>query len=411
MSEQPKEDPKVKDLLVKLQVLTNALLEERNKTKSYLSRLKEYEESLEKKDLEISDLTKEKFDLKSKLTLEKSRKNSGKRNDKYFGSIFNSKGTENMKVTDLQEKINQQNFEIRDLTQRLMEEKESFDQQKIKLQTMLTIQSQQMAELKQKYENSENSKNTEKDEKEKLKKEREKEREREREREKERELEREKEREKEREQERKKEKEREKEREMERQRERERELERQREREKEKEEPKILLSEHKEKLEYLRRQFNSEKDGYEKQLGQIRNELREEKEKSEKLNEELNQYKDKFDAKNYENIAMKSQVNKLNDDVIQLRNELSVKQLKPRMFHVERIKKIGKQALVIIFNWNKNLNICEMIFKRTHTTGKLKEDTINILEAKVKIGEKKDTIEISFKVSYIIIINFFFLIG
>ena len=404
MSEQPKEDPKVKDLLVKLQVLTNALLEERNKTKSYLSRLKEYEESLEKKDLEISDLTKEKFDLKSKLTLEKSRKNSGKRNDKYFGSIFNSKGTENMKVTDLQEKINQQNFEIRDLTQRLMEERESFDQQKIKFQTMLTIQSQQMAELKQKYENSENSKNTEKDEKEKLKKEREKEREREREREKERELEREKEREKEKERER----EREMEREKEKQRERERELEIQRLKEKENEEPKILLSEHKEKLEYLRRQFNCERDGYEKQLGQIRNELREEKEKSEKLNKELDQYKDKFDAKNYENIAMKSQVNKLNDDVIQLRNELSVKQLKPRMFHVERIKKIGKQALVIIFNWNKNLNICEMIFKRTHTTGKLKEDTINILDVKVKINEKKDTIDFSFKVSYIIIIYIFF---
>ena len=42
-------EPKVKDLLIKLQVLTNGLIEERKKSKSYLDRIKEYEESLEKK--------------------------------------------------------------------------------------------------------------------------------------------------------------------------------------------------------------------------------------------------------------------------------------------------------------------------------------------------------------------------
>jgi hypothetical protein len=49
MSEQPKEELKIKDLLIKLQVLSNGLVEERKKSQSYLNRIKEYEESVQKK--------------------------------------------------------------------------------------------------------------------------------------------------------------------------------------------------------------------------------------------------------------------------------------------------------------------------------------------------------------------------
>ena len=161
MAEQPKEELKIKDLLIKLQVLTNGLIEERKKSKSYLDRIKEYEDSLQKKDSEIVDLTKEKFDLKSKLTLEKSKQAPSKKNDSYFSSFLNKfieKPPDESKVTKLEEKINQQKFEIKDLSQRLMEEKESFDQQKIKFQTMITLQNQQMVELKEKLEKTNNEK-------------------------------------------------------------------------------------------------------------------------------------------------------------------------------------------------------------------------------------------------------------
>ena len=157
MSEQQKEELKIKDLLIKLQVLTNGLIEERKKSQSYLDRIKEYEESLQKKDAEIADLTKEKFDLKSKLTLEKSKQGPGKKNDSYLSSFINKfmeKPVDESKVGKLEEKVNQQNYEIKDLTQRLMEEKETFDQQKIKFQTMITLQNQQMTELKKKMEES-----------------------------------------------------------------------------------------------------------------------------------------------------------------------------------------------------------------------------------------------------------------
>jgi chromosome segregation ATPase len=62
------------------------------------------------------------------------------------------KPVDESKVGKLEEKVNQQNYEIKDLTQRLMEEKETFDQQKIKFQTMITLQNQQMTELKKKME-------------------------------------------------------------------------------------------------------------------------------------------------------------------------------------------------------------------------------------------------------------------
>ena len=155
MSENQNEDLKVKDLLIKLQILSNGLIDERKKSQSYLDRLKEYEESLEKKDLEIADLTKQKFELKSKLSLEKSKTFSGKNMDKFYSSVYNKKDSDGKKLLKLEEKLNQQNFEIKDLTQRLMEERELFDQQKIQFQTMITIQNQQMMELKKKYEKAE----------------------------------------------------------------------------------------------------------------------------------------------------------------------------------------------------------------------------------------------------------------
>ena len=87
MSEKPKEELKIKDLLIKLQVLTNGLIEERKKSQSYLDRIKEYEDSLQKKDSEIVELRKEKFDLKSKLTLEKSKQGE-KKADSYLSSLL-----------------------------------------------------------------------------------------------------------------------------------------------------------------------------------------------------------------------------------------------------------------------------------------------------------------------------------
>ena len=64
------EELQIKDLLVKLQVLTYALIEERKKSQSYLDRISELQETLQKKETEIVELTKMKFHLQSQLSLE-----------------------------------------------------------------------------------------------------------------------------------------------------------------------------------------------------------------------------------------------------------------------------------------------------------------------------------------------------
>ena len=43
------EDEKTKDLLIKLQILTNGLLEEKKKSQNYLDKIKELEKMLQKK--------------------------------------------------------------------------------------------------------------------------------------------------------------------------------------------------------------------------------------------------------------------------------------------------------------------------------------------------------------------------
>ena len=149
------EELQIKDLLVKLQVLTYALIEERKKSQSYLVRIKEYQDSLQKKETEIVELTKTKFNLQSHLTLELAKKNQPKKNDGYISSIISKireKPVDQEYITELEEKVNQQSFEIKDLRQRLMEEKENFDQQKIKFQTMLALQTNEMTKVQKELE-------------------------------------------------------------------------------------------------------------------------------------------------------------------------------------------------------------------------------------------------------------------
>ena len=157
MSEQPKDEIKIKDLLKKLQILTNGLEEEKKKAQGYLDRIKEYDESLHKKEAEIVDLRKEKFELKSKLTIVKSQQEaSSKKNESAFSSFLSKMITEKpvdeTKLKKLEEKINLQKSELKNLTQQLMDEKESFDQQKIKFQTKIAMQNQEMSGLKQELE-------------------------------------------------------------------------------------------------------------------------------------------------------------------------------------------------------------------------------------------------------------------
>ena len=145
------EDGKTKDLLIKLQILTNGLIEERKKSQHYLDKIKELEKILETKDNEIILLSKAKFDLQADLTFERS-----KQNQKTIGKKF----TKEMTLEKYEEIINEQGYKLRNLTNQLINDKESFEQQKSDFQTMIKGQAKQLEELnhnlekerKEKYE-------------------------------------------------------------------------------------------------------------------------------------------------------------------------------------------------------------------------------------------------------------------
>lgn len=145
----------IKDLLLKLHVLTYGIIEERKKSQTYLNRIKDIQDSLQKKETENVELTKSKFELQSKLSLELSKKSKTQKSDGYFKAIMSKirdKPVDQTYVTELEEKTNQQEFTIKDLNQRLMEAQENFDQQKIKFQTLLTMQTKEMTDLKKELE-------------------------------------------------------------------------------------------------------------------------------------------------------------------------------------------------------------------------------------------------------------------
>ena len=150
MTESNELDQKNRDLLIKLQILSNGLVEERKKSASYLQKIKELEQTLQQKENELVDLNKEKFDLKSALAIEKSKRAIKKEESGGFFSRRRGNTVNLGKISEYEETINQLKFEIKDLTSRLMDEKENFDQQKIEFQTIITIQNQKMRELNDK---------------------------------------------------------------------------------------------------------------------------------------------------------------------------------------------------------------------------------------------------------------------
>jgi hypothetical protein len=338
----------IKDLLLKLQVLTYGIIEERKKSQSYLQRIKEFEATLQKKDSEIVELTKAKFDLQSKLTLELSKKSLTKKNDGYISSLINKfteKPADQGYVTELEEKINQLKFEVKDLTQRLMEEKETFDQQKIKFQTMITLQNNNILKLQKDLEKEKKyqrelieQKSTpvvDTESKEKLRR------------------------------------------------------------------LSIKFSQQKDeyddKISKIKRELDLEKK---------------KEEEREILKKEIEKYKEELYLKIAENDAMKNQVSILNKQITQAKNDVRDSKLQDRFFQVERIKDglvKNKKPMALLFRWIRGTNNekgrCEVVFRSTQLGGSMKELAVNLLDFKTfkYHDRKKDYFDVCFMVSLILL--------
>ena len=149
---QKKPELNIKDLTIKLQVLTNALVEERKKTQNYVTKIKEFEQMIAKKDNEIVNLNKQKFDLQSDLSLAK--KNTKDKTDVKLNQVVNTFFNKDNINFDLFDRVKEENsalkFEYKELQKRCIEEHENCDQQKIKFDTLVALQDQQIKEAEKK---------------------------------------------------------------------------------------------------------------------------------------------------------------------------------------------------------------------------------------------------------------------
>jgi chromosome segregation ATPase len=138
------ENSKMKDLLIKLQILTNGIVEERKKSKNYLDKIKELEKILQQKDNELVELTKQKFDLQASLTFEKSKQPTQTNKKK--------KGDETS-INTYEQIINNQGAQLNEYKRKLKNKESDFNEQLERFRDLIKIRTEELAKEKEKYKN------------------------------------------------------------------------------------------------------------------------------------------------------------------------------------------------------------------------------------------------------------------
>jgi chromosome segregation ATPase len=134
----------MKDLLIKLQILTNGIVEERKKSKNYLDKIKELEKILQQKDNELVELTKQKFDLQASLTFEKSKQPTQTNKKK--------KGDETS-INTYEQIINNQGAQLNEYKRKLKNKESDFNEQLERFRDLIKIRTDELAKEKEKYKN------------------------------------------------------------------------------------------------------------------------------------------------------------------------------------------------------------------------------------------------------------------
>jgi chromosome segregation ATPase len=159
-----KEDILIKDLQLKITVLKKGVLEERNKKSELekdINRLKstlhEYEKKINEQDNIIMTLSKDKYELHSKLEISKSKsENTGSDFMGLFNNIFQKKDTDSDEEI---KKLQNENFDLTkqvdSLNMKIKDQFEDFERCKMEYQNLLNLQ---VARLK-KVENELGEKN------------------------------------------------------------------------------------------------------------------------------------------------------------------------------------------------------------------------------------------------------------
>ena len=156
-----KQEFNIKELSIKLQVLTNALKEERKKSQNYSTKLQEYEELLIKKDTEIININKVKFEIQSNLSalLKKPIKNTTDiKLNQVVNTFFNKEKINFDQFDRIKDENNSLKLEYKEYQKKYVFEHENREQQKIKFDTMLALQDKQIKEAQDTIVRLENEK-------------------------------------------------------------------------------------------------------------------------------------------------------------------------------------------------------------------------------------------------------------
>lgn len=156
-----KQEFNIKELSIKLQVLTNALKEERKKSQNYSTKLQEYEELLIKKDSEIININKVKFEIQSNLSalLKKPIKNTTDiKLNQVVNTFFNKEKINFDQFDRIKDENNSLKLEYKEYQKKYVFEHENREQQKIKFDTMLALQDKQIKEAQDTIVRLENQK-------------------------------------------------------------------------------------------------------------------------------------------------------------------------------------------------------------------------------------------------------------
>ena len=136
-------DPYIKDLLIKFDVLKKALVEERKKTQSLEKKITEMQVYSSNKDNEIAELCKAKHDLESQLVLEKKKTEGKDLNFSKIKNFFKSNGlngNSDDKSSHYEEKISQLEFEKETIQTRLNKAFEQYENYKLEYKQLINIQ-------------------------------------------------------------------------------------------------------------------------------------------------------------------------------------------------------------------------------------------------------------------------------
>ena len=151
----------IKDLSIKLQILVGAIVEEREKSSNYVAKIKEFEQMIIKKDSEITNANKAKFDIQSELSTMTKKQKKDKTDiklDQVVNTFFNKEQINFNQFDSIREENNAVKQEYKEYQRKCAEEHELREQQQMKFDTMIAIQEQDIKKEEERIKNLENEK-------------------------------------------------------------------------------------------------------------------------------------------------------------------------------------------------------------------------------------------------------------